>query len=138
MIFVKIFQALGASYNKDMILRNAVFVTVKGINASAHVLKDDRVKYKFRKNFVYKVMLLLLFERKFNFKFFVKDVLVYMMNVKHNNFFKIVNFFIINFVNLYRIEKKFYTKNDDKDFKKIDKLIQEMKEIYSEKKKDEA
>jgi ribosomal protein L14 len=61
--FVKIFQALGASYKKQVILGDAVFIVVRGVNTGAHFLKDDRVKYKFRKGSVHRAIIVHTIEK---------------------------------------------------------------------------
>jgi ribosomal protein L14 len=53
---VKIFQALRASYKKTVTLGDVVFIVIRGVNTNAHFLRDDRIKFKFRKGSVHRAI----------------------------------------------------------------------------------
>ncbi len=50
---VKIFKVIGSCYKRQAKLGDIVFVVVRGVDTSAHYLKDDRLKWKFRKGSVH-------------------------------------------------------------------------------------
>jgi ribosomal protein L14 len=62
-IFVKIFQALGNSYKKQVELGDVVWVVVKTVNNSAHFLKDDKTKWKFRGGSVHRAVVVHVVEK---------------------------------------------------------------------------
>jgi ribosomal protein L14 len=43
--FVKIFQAIGSKFKREVTLGGAVYVTVRRVNTEAHFLKDERYQY---------------------------------------------------------------------------------------------
>jgi len=53
---VKIFQVFGASYKRRAILGDVVYVVIRGVDTKAHYLKDDRMKFKFRKGSVHRAV----------------------------------------------------------------------------------
>jgi ribosomal protein L14 len=53
---VKIFQVFGASYKRHANLGDVVYVVVRGVDTTAHYLKDDRTKFKFRKGSVHRAI----------------------------------------------------------------------------------
>lgn len=55
--FVKIFHAIGSRFKKEVTLGDVVYITVRGVDTGAHFLKDDRIKFKFRKGSVHKAII---------------------------------------------------------------------------------
>ncbi len=55
--FVKIFQVFGASYKRSASIGDVVYVVIKVVDTRAHYLRDDRIKFKFRKGSVHRAIL---------------------------------------------------------------------------------
>ena len=53
---VKIFKVLGAGSKNNIILGTMVMIVVKSVNPRAHFLKDDRIKFKFRKGSIHRAI----------------------------------------------------------------------------------
>ena len=79
-ILVKIFRGIGSSYKKEASIGEIVYVTVRAVNKSTHFLKDDRLKWKFRKGSVHKAVIVHVREkfRRYNrtFMWFPRNAVV--------------------------------------------------------------
>jgi ribosomal protein L14 len=61
--FVKIFQAIGSKFKREVTLGDVVYITVRGVNTGAHFLKDERVRFKFRKGSVHRAVIVHVSEK---------------------------------------------------------------------------
>ena len=90
--FVKIFQAIGSKYKREVTLGDVVHVTVRGINTGVHFLKDKRsCFFFFIILFIFSVFVkcltnnILILVSVFNF------LIIYVTIIRYNN----INIFII-------------------------------------------
>jgi ribosomal protein L14 len=54
---VKIFKVLGAGSTNNIILGTMVMIVVKSVNSRSIFLKNDRIKFKFRKGTIHRAII---------------------------------------------------------------------------------
>ncbi|MGZ5471991.1 MAG: uL14 family ribosomal protein [Nitrososphaeraceae archaeon] len=54
---VKIFKVLGAGSKNNITLGTMVMIVVRGVNTQTRFLKDDRIKFKFRKGTIHRAII---------------------------------------------------------------------------------
>jgi ribosomal protein L14 len=60
---VKIFKVLGGGYKKKITLGTMVMVVIRSVNTSTHFLRDERVKFKFRKGSIHRAVVVHTMEK---------------------------------------------------------------------------
>jgi ribosomal protein L14 len=53
---VKIFKVLGAGSKNNIMLGTMVMIVVKSVNTRSHFLKDERIKFKFRRGTIHRAI----------------------------------------------------------------------------------
>lgn len=53
---VKIFKVLGAGSRNNITLGTMVLIIVRSVNTRSHFMKDERIKFKFRKGTIHRAI----------------------------------------------------------------------------------